>query len=472
MNSFASFLPAAERTGSPQVALPAKSIETIAGVTFFLVEVIPVGGSVPWAVPRRYSDFRKLRRCLGLGENSLPWAPFPPKLVLECTGERMEARRSGLERWLRELLNAPLGLHARVAQPLRRFLVDTGSMPPDGLQAAVSLFPPPETPCLKDRDGTDTPSVCSGDMAESTVGHEQVDGRPPGRLKRRLSNLRERLWTAPDVQRHETSSSWVGSHNPPESHNSASWHSQLLTWPPSPTSATSMTHSRNSFAPSAGFQVQRALVLGGSFAECARLISRDIPRTFSGNPKVDCIRLRIAEVLRSYAQKDPELGYTQGMCFPAAAVCLRDDGPEATTSFESLMGHLRGLWLPGFPLVLEGTALFQGLLQEHDPEVLHHFIQIGIDLEMVLPKPWLTLFARWLPLPSFLEAMPFLAQEGFPGVLAITLMLLLYHRWFLLGCENFEEVLVYLNGLPTKPPPERLIDMCTVALPGLRARTV
>jgi hypothetical protein len=119
---------------------------------------------------------------------------------------------------------------------------------------------------------------------------------------------------------------------------------------------------------------------------------------------------------------------------------------------------------------MHGIALFHTLLQESDPEVLAHFSNIGADFTMILTKPWLTLFARWLPLRHFVDLLPFLQQEGLIGILAITLVMLLYHRWFLLGCEDLEETLLYLSSLPLKPPPEHFMEMCTAALPTLRSR--
>jgi len=477
MDSFASFLSPGERLGPPQVALPAKRVLEVHGVTFFLVEVTPAGGSEPWAVRRRYSEFAELRSSLGLSEDSLPATPFPPKLrFLRCTGGRLEVRRQGLEAWLRELLREATCSHPQVAGPLSRFLADVRARRPEQLRAARSLFPAPEVEASECSGRAEDASPCS-EAAPELLAVEEVlaeeaeeaaeveeDSGVAASIRRRLSSLRQQ-WRLSLPSEHYQE---PGAED--RIQQACSWHAQpFFSAPPTP-QALASRHSFAACVPPASLGVEHAPVVGESFAQCARLIARDIPRTFSGNSRVDRIRLRIAEVLRAYAQKDPELGYTQGMCFAAAAVCLCDAGPAADASFESLMRRLRGLWLPGFPLVLQGIPKFQALLQEHDPEVLLHFQCIEVDLEMVLPKAWLTLFARWLPLPSLLEALPFLKQEGLPGILAVTLMLLLYHRWFLLGCQNLEEALVYLTSLPSKPPPERLMDMCTVALPGLQAR--
>lgn len=394
---------------APTVVLPAGAIRAHGGVTSFSVEVTPAQGSASWSVMRRYTDFVRLRNDLGLAEDSLP--PFPPKLLmLRCRPERLEARRTGLEAWLLAVLQAP---SARCVPAVCRFLTTIDRPDQEApLRHATSFFEPVE-PVDEDAD--------------------------------------EVVFFGP--------SSWPRLHGRNE---------------PLPTSGASRTESThaNSYTivlPSRDLEAEQALTKGEAFDQCHSRIARDIIRTYYGNVMVDKKRISIINVLRSYALQDPELGYTQGMNYPAAAICLQNDGPKVDEQFGNLMKRFRGLWMPGFPLMEEGFPLMEALLGEHDGELLSHFSSIHLDLRrMVLPKAWLTLFARWLPLPSFIEILPFLISEGLPGILTVTLMLVLFHRWFLLRCGNIEEALVYLGTLPDRPPPERLLDMCTTALPILQ----
>jgi hypothetical protein len=201
------------------------------------------------------------------------------------------------------------------------------------------------------------------------------------------------------------------------------------------------------------------------------IIERDVPRTFPGIPQVDGIRRQLSELLIRYSQKDPELGYTQGMSFVAAIIIIGAEMAQrpAEEAFESLMKSLRQLWLPGFPMVVEGSPLFEQLLQERDPELTDHLKDIRFNFHMVIPKVWLSLFAKWLPISSLLEVVPFVGKEGFAGILLVTLLFIIYHRWFLLQCEDFEEALAYLDDIPMRiPPPEKLVDMCTIALKSFK----
>lgn len=207
------------------------------------------------------------------------------------------------------------------------------------------------------------------------------------------------------------------------------------------------------------------------FCECARLIAKDVPRTFPGHPRVDQVRLLMADVLRAYARRDQELGYVQGMCFAAAGACLGSrDLSDATRRFEALMAGLRVLWMPSFPVITVGLPVLEELLRERDPDLLEHMTGVGLDLLMVIPGAWLSLLAKWLPLEAFLEVLPFVGKEGLTGLLAATLLILLYHRSELVRCRGMEEALECLARLATKPPPERLLEMCEAALPKLHPR--
>eukprot|EP00927_Polykrikos_kofoidii_P067745 TRINITY_DN63192_c0_g1_i1.p1 TRINITY_DN63192_c0_g1~~TRINITY_DN63192_c0_g1_i1.p1 ORF type:complete len:401 (-),score=46.62 TRINITY_DN63192_c0_g1_i1:32-1234(-) len=208
-----------------------------------------------------------------------------------------------------------------------------------------------------------------------------------------------------------------------------------------------------------------------SFREYARIIARDVPRVFAGIREVDTVRLRVLEVLRKYAQTDPEIGYTQGMCFAATVVCLLARSPGcAEDMFELLMSGLRGLWGADFPMVLEGTPVLVLLLTERDPELVEHLDSLSLNFSMVIPSAWLSTFGKWLPLENLLEVVPFLGREGLAGFLTVTLIVLLFNRSALLQCTDLGEALTYFYSLSKKPPPEELLKMCEVALPSLRKR--
>lgn len=239
--------------------------------------------------------------------------------------------------------------------------------------------------------------------------------------------------------------------------------SSALDWPPS-----WRNWRRSSFAWNEAKRSESGA--DGGFTEFARIIARDVPRVLAGDPTVDEVRLQMADVLRGYAHKDPELGYTQGMCFAAAVVCLENQGSDAAHAFEALMGVLRGLWSSDFPMIQEGIPVLEQLLLERDPELSEHLELMSLDLAMVIPGAWLSVFAKWLPLATLREVVPFVAKEGLAGFLVVTLMILLFHRENLMSCKGLDQALPHISGLPSMPPPDGLMEMCAIALPGIRAR--
>lgn len=205
------------------------------------------------------------------------------------------------------------------------------------------------------------------------------------------------------------------------------------------------------------------------FCQSARQIAKDVPRTFAGNPRVDQVRLWMAEVLRAHVRRDAELGYVQGMCFVAAGACVGcRDLPEADCRFRALMACFRPLWLPDFPVVVEGLPLLEELLREYAPGLIEHLTCFGVELMTVTLSGWLSLLAKWLPLEAFLEALPVIGREGLEGLLAASLCILQYHRAVLLHCEDMEEILRHFANMAAMQPPEYLVDRCLNLVPAMR----
>jgi hypothetical protein len=196
------------------------------------------------------------------------------------------------------------------------------------------------------------------------------------------------------------------------------------------------------------------------------IIARDVARAFSGEARVDKIRLRVVEVLRGYARKDPEIGYVQGMCFGAVVTCLGSkDLAGAQQQFGALMCHLRELWLPGFPMVTLGPSLMKAVLVKRDPELIKHLDDLSLELSMIVPGAWISMFAKWFSLDVLVDLVPFLVSEGFAGFLAVTYVALLHHRETILSFQSIDEALPYIQRSFSQDPPENLLDMCRMSLP-------
>eukprot|EP00439_Symbiodinium_sp_Y106_P011842 s6876_g1.t2 len=223
------------------------------------------------------------------------------------------------------------------------------------------------------------------------------------------------------------------------------------------------------------------LLANSRFNEAAVVIARDVSRVFPSNSRVHDVRIEIAEILRAYAredwhkntarrlfenpfpavmhqklhcmssaishwsEQDPDLGYTQGMCFAAAVVAVGDgDLAGKQQRFSQLMEKLRDLWMPGFPLVERGIPIVESMLASKDPELMHHLYQtIKMDLGMVIPSAWLSVFGKWLPLDVLQD----------------------------LVARSLDEILPFINSFSKEAVPDQLLSVCQVSVTQLRSRS-
>lgn len=172
-------------------------------------------------------------------------------------------------------------------------------------------------------------------------------------------------------------------------------------------------------------------------------IDLDLPRSHSENP---LIRRRLGvmrAMLLQHVAEDPELNYCQGMSFVAAAFAVAiQSQAEAYRRFHRFIQRMRGLWLPGFPLLHEGTSQFEEVARNYSWfQQLEHQ---GLETSMYLPQAWMTLFANWLPLDSIVRCLPQLEETGFVGVMAMTLAVLDNLKTRLVQATG-EEILVLLK---------------------------
>eukprot|EP00929_Paragymnodinium_shiwhaense_P072804 TRINITY_DN36964_c0_g1_i1.p1 TRINITY_DN36964_c0_g1~~TRINITY_DN36964_c0_g1_i1.p1 ORF type:complete len:520 (-),score=60.73 TRINITY_DN36964_c0_g1_i1:149-1708(-) len=446
----------------------------LASPTRYLMHTTLSHGTVVGSVLRRYREFRELDKYLR-PRLLLRLPRFPRKEIFSRLLGRpfLDSRQAELQEWLNGVISV---LPYLDDHRLQRFLnVDTAWV--DRIRAPGAMMQMPASPSLlmprvfRDRGGSeleprspatfsdvsDCSSARNTRMSEPgiNIGHVlQARTFPQGRLQRKLLET-------------------------------------IL------------------YEESLRVSVQAGNEANEDFQNFAKIIARDVKRIYVGHPAVDCLRVLIINVLRSYAQRDPEVGYQQGMCFAAAVVCLRcrcglsrhrspsclraDEGEStpsfrkavlsaeavdvepseltdtAFTAFVDLMDKLRNIWAPGFSMVAKGAPLLEKLLEDRDEQLSAHFLFLDADLPAIITSAWLSIFAKWLPLVRLLDVVPFVEREGLMGFLAVTLTLLLHHRGDLLLIDDFGNLLRFLNELSHHTAPDDLVDRCRQSLPGLRA---
>eukprot|EP00927_Polykrikos_kofoidii_P068313 TRINITY_DN63681_c0_g1_i1.p1 TRINITY_DN63681_c0_g1~~TRINITY_DN63681_c0_g1_i1.p1 ORF type:complete len:817 (-),score=131.37 TRINITY_DN63681_c0_g1_i1:36-2486(-) len=157
--------------------------------------------------------------------------------------------------------------------------------------------------------------------------------------------------------------------------------------------------------------------------DAVRQMELDLPRTHPDNERVVARLGMVHAMLVQHIAEDPEIGYCQGLNSVAAVFAVAAAGKdEAYARFRAFTRQMRSLWLPGLPLVKEGSDKFVALAGSRP--WFEHLEKHGVDPTMYLPQAWLPLFASWLPVPTLIRCLGLLERNGFVGVMALTLAVL------------------------------------------------
>lgn len=177
---------------------------------------------------------------------------------------------------------------------------------------------------------------------------------------------------------------------------------------------------------------------------------------------------KIRRMLLRHAAQDPELGYCQGMHLAAALFTANADSEgEAYARFCVFLKAVRGLWLPGLPLLQTGVVQFEAIARE--TEWFGHLRAHAVEPGMYLPQAWLLLFTTLLPLETLAGCLELMEANGFAGILAMTLALLDHASTQLMQRKSAEELLREISGLARRPPtPQALAQAMRRWLPRAR----
>ncbi|KAF8058922.1 EVI5 [Scenedesmus sp. PABB004] len=137
------------------------------------------------------------------------------------------------------------------------------------------------------------------------------------------------------------------------------------------------------------------------------VILRDVPRTFPEHPLFASAagQGRLLRVLKAYAAADPEVGYTQGMAFPAGVLLMYLPEEPAFRLFRRLMTSgptLRRLYLPGLEHLQRQLSAFELLLATHAPPLHQHLLDAAVPALLYAAQWLMTGFAA--PFPAAVPA--------------------------------------------------------------------
>mmetsp|Transcript_70797 Transcript_70797/g.166129 ORF Transcript_70797/g.166129 Transcript_70797/m.166129 type:complete len:323 (-) Transcript_70797:64-1032(-) len=202
----------------------------------------------------------------------------------------------------------------------------------------------------------------------------------------------------------------------------------------------------------------------GPSPEVIRQLDLDLPRTAGGDKALQACIGRVRAMILQHLEEDPELGYCQGMTLVAAVFAAAVPDPEAYDRFAAFLQLVRGLWLPGFPLLTPCMAGFEVLAR--GKPWFEHFTRLGVRSDMFLPQALLSMFVNWLPLMMLLHCLRFLEDFGLAALLSLAISFLDLHEAHLLKQPTFEELMEALQGLKQSDCcPSNLLQNAEIGLP-------
>jgi len=160
---------------------------------------------------------------------------------------------------------------------------------------------------------------------------------------------------------------------------------------------------------------------------------------------------RIRAILLRHVAEDPELGYCQGLNLVATVFAVASESQgQAYSRFRCFVKRVRGLWLPGFPLLELGSTQFTTAAQ--DRCWYKHLGECNVEVSMFLPQALLTMFTMWLPLKTVVHNLALPEKEGLSAMVAMTIAVLDHVSLRLIEERSMEGVLKALQHIQDDAP--------------------
>lgn len=181
-------------------------------------------------------------------------------------------------------------------------------------------------------------------------------------------------------------------------------------------------------------------------AELAASIEADADRTFSERPAWRLSTMNaVRNILSSFHNTMPDVGYQQGMSYIVVILCLYLDEKHAYWLFVYMMEHLGVKTL--FVHTNQYVELFNKALKKYLPHLNTHFETNELSAE-VFAMSWLrTLFAQQFELNFVVRVWDLLLIDGFNFAVKIVLALLYKHQEALKALD-YTHLMKYLQDLP------------------------
>ena len=178
-------------------------------------------------------------------------------------------------------------------------------------------------------------------------------------------------------------------------------------------------------------------------------------------------RSALYNVLKAYSLHDEQVGYCQGMGFPAGLFLMYMSEEESFWMLHCIARGekylLNGLWSPGFPLLFQCFSQYAALLAKHCPKLSAHLLsqEQPIIPELYATHWFMTLFSYNLPFEVVLRIWDILLAEGPKIIFRLAIFFMKHMEPALLAEKDFAGILDILKNLhkdPIMQDPDAIIE--------------
>lgn len=198
-------------------------------------------------------------------------------------------------------------------------------------------------------------------------------------------------------------------------------------------------------------------------------IERDIDRTFPRHRLfVDKASARgstsLRNVLRWYAEIDPEVGYCQGMGFLAGMFVIYMDEKNAFYTFCAAMqvirdpNPLRSLYLPSMEETQRALYIFGELGKQYLGPLWAHMLEEGMHPSMYATEWLMTMFCRGFSFDLTTRVMDIYLKEGYKIVYRVALALIKNIEKELMDAD-FEDIMKTVRIIPELTDADTVLEL-------------
>lgn len=182
------------------------------------------------------------------------------------------------------------------------------------------------------------------------------------------------------------------------------------------------------------------------------------------HPAVFIGQNNLRRLLLLYASLDPEVGYCQGMGFPAALFLTYLSFDHAFYIFYSVLQRpccpLRELYLPRLVTVKKYLFVFDILAKQHIPVLWEHLTNEGVMPSMFFTEWAMTLFLRGFDYDLVTRIWDIFLLEGSYKIIYRASLAILKKNEKLFMEQAFDKIMVTLRELPSYCDSEEIMSIC------------